>query len=40
VEDENANDLFLTDEEKEKKKDTFVGSITFAVVLQPLFTFL
>ncbi|ASE60142.1 signal peptidase I [Chryseobacterium indologenes] len=33
VEDENANDLFLTDEEKEvKKKDTFLGSITFAVV--------
>lgn len=33
LEDENANDLFLTDEEKdEKKKDTFVGSITFAVV--------
>jgi len=33
VEDESANDLFLTDEEKEtKKKDTFIGSITFAVV--------
>lgn len=33
LEDENANDLFLTDEEKsEKKKDTFIGSITFAVV--------
>lgn len=33
LEDENANDLFLTDEEKEeKKKDTFLGSITFAVV--------
>lgn len=33
LEDENANDLFLTDEEKNsKKKDTFVGSITFAVV--------
>ncbi|MPS66846.1 MAG: signal peptidase I [Chryseobacterium sp.] len=33
VEDESANDLFLTDEEKNtKKKDTFVGSITFAVV--------
>lgn len=33
LEDENANDLFLTDEEKnDKKKDTFVGSITFAVV--------
>ncbi|WP_276835687.1 signal peptidase I [Chryseobacterium cucumeris] len=31
--DENANDLFLTDEEKnDKKKDTFIGSITFAVV--------
>jgi signal peptidase I len=33
LEDENANDLFLTDEEKNtKKKDTFIGSITFAVV--------
>lgn len=33
IEDENANDLFLTDEEKStKKKDTFIGSITFAVV--------
>ncbi|WP_430827131.1 signal peptidase I [Chryseobacterium indologenes] len=33
VEDENANDILLTDEEKEvKKKDTFLGSITFAVV--------
>ncbi|MBV8328365.1 signal peptidase I [Chryseobacterium sp.] len=33
LEDENANDLFLTDEEKSvKKKDTFLGSITFAVV--------
>ncbi|WP_326982593.1 signal peptidase I [Chryseobacterium sp. MYb264] len=33
LEDENANELFLTDEEKNsKKKDTFVGSITFAVV--------
>ncbi|AZB01805.1 signal peptidase I [Chryseobacterium joostei] len=33
LEDENANNLFLTDEEKEaKKKDTFLGSITFAVV--------
>ncbi|RXM49643.1 MULTISPECIES: signal peptidase I [unclassified Chryseobacterium] len=33
LEDENANELFLTDEEKEaKKKDTFLGSITFAVV--------
>ncbi|UMQ41463.1 signal peptidase I [Chryseobacterium sp. Y16C] len=33
VEDESTNDLFLTDEEKStKKKDTFVGSITFAVV--------
>ncbi|SDI10668.1 signal peptidase I [Chryseobacterium jejuense] len=33
LEDENANDLYLTDEEKEaKKKDTFLGSITFAVV--------
>ncbi|MCW3161343.1 signal peptidase I [Chryseobacterium oryctis] len=33
IEDENANELFITDEEKkEKKKDTFVGSITFAVV--------
>lgn len=33
IEDENANDLFITDEEKEsKKKDTFIGSITFAVV--------
>lgn len=33
IEDENANDLFLTDEEKDaKKKDTFLGSITFAVV--------
>lgn len=33
LEDENANELFLTDEEKNaKKKDTFIGSITFAVV--------
>ncbi|WP_312076546.1 signal peptidase I [Chryseobacterium sp.] len=33
IEDENANDLFLTDEEKNiKKKDSFIGSITFAVV--------
>ncbi|GEN70406.1 signal peptidase I [Chryseobacterium lathyri] len=33
IEDENANDLFMTDEEKNaKKKDTFLGSITFAVV--------
>lgn len=33
LEDESANELFLTDEEKEaKKKDTFLGSITFAVV--------
>ncbi|AZA46727.1 signal peptidase I [Chryseobacterium carnipullorum] len=33
VEDENSNDLFITDEEKNaKKKDTFLGSITFAVV--------
>lgn len=33
LEDENANDLFFTDEEKnDKKKDTFIGSITFAVV--------
>ncbi|KFF27081.1 signal peptidase I [Chryseobacterium vrystaatense] len=33
IEDENANDLFITDEEKSaKKKDTFMGSITFAVV--------
>jgi len=33
LEDENADDLFLTDEEKSlKKKDTFIGSITFAVV--------
>ncbi|SHF37709.1 signal peptidase I [Chryseobacterium sp. OV279] len=33
VEDVNANDLFITDEEKSaKKKDTFMGSITFAVV--------
>ncbi|WNI36415.1 signal peptidase I [Chryseobacterium sp. SG20098] len=33
LEDENTNDLFLTDEEKnDKKKDTFIGSITFAVV--------
>ncbi|KFF07768.1 signal peptidase I [Chryseobacterium luteum] len=32
IEDENA-DLFITDEEKNaKKKDTFIGSITFAVV--------
>ncbi|WP_407401782.1 signal peptidase I [Chryseobacterium sp.] len=30
---EDENDLYLTDEEKiEKKKDTFMGSITFAVV--------
>lgn len=33
IEDENADDLFITDEEKNaKKKDTFIGSITFAVV--------
>ncbi|BAP30384.1 signal peptidase i [Chryseobacterium sp. StRB126] len=33
LEDESANELYLTDEEKEaKKKDTFLGSITFAVV--------
>lgn len=33
IEDENANDLFMTDEDKNaKKKDTFLGSITFAVV--------
>ncbi|WP_223607136.1 signal peptidase I [Chryseobacterium sp. OSA05B] len=33
IEDENANELFITDEEKSaKKKDTFIGSITFAVV--------
>lgn len=33
LEDENANDLFLTEEEKNaQKKDTFIGSITFAVV--------
>lgn len=33
VEDVNTNDLFITDEEKSaKKKDTFMGSITFAVV--------
>lgn len=33
IEDEHENELFLTDEEKEgKKKDTFIGSITFAVV--------
>jgi len=33
IEDENADDLFTTDEEKNaKKKDTFIGSITFAVV--------
>ncbi|MCT2406862.1 signal peptidase I [Chryseobacterium antibioticum] len=33
IEDENANDLFITDDEKmAKKKDTFIGSITFAVV--------
>ncbi|PKF74878.1 signal peptidase I [Chryseobacterium sp. PMSZPI] len=33
LEDESTNDLFLTDEEKNaKKKDTFLGSITFAVV--------
>lgn len=33
VELEDENDLYLTDEEKEaKKKDTFMGSITFAVV--------
>jgi signal peptidase I len=33
LEDENADDLFLTDEEKSAKKgDTFIGSITFAVV--------
>ncbi|CAA7194665.1 signal peptidase I [Chryseobacterium potabilaquae] len=33
LEDESTNDLFLNDEEKNaKKKDTFIGSITFAVV--------
>ncbi|WBV60159.1 signal peptidase I [Chryseobacterium camelliae] len=33
IEDESDNELFLTDEEKNtKKKDTFIGSITFAVV--------
>jgi len=33
LEDENADDPFLTEEEKNaKKKDTFIGSITFAVV--------
>ncbi|MCL8537163.1 signal peptidase I [Chryseobacterium gallinarum] len=33
LEDESTNELFLTDEEKNaKKKDTFFGSITFAVV--------
>ena len=33
VELEDENDLFLTDEEKEaKKKDSFIGSVTFAVV--------
>lgn len=33
LEDEKANELFLTDEEKNaKKKDSFMGSITFAVV--------
>lgn len=33
IEDEAANDLFLTDEEKQlKKKDSFIGSVTFAVV--------
>ncbi len=33
VELEDENELFLTDEEKnEKKKDSFIGSITFAVV--------
>ncbi|RMZ58810.1 signal peptidase I [Chryseobacterium nematophagum] len=33
IEDESTNDLFLNDEEKNaKKKDTFIGSITFAVV--------
>jgi signal peptidase I len=35
IEDESANDLYLTEEEKiakGKKKDSFVGSITFAVV--------
>jgi signal peptidase I len=35
IEDESANDLYLTDEEKiakTKKKDSFAGSITFAVV--------
>jgi len=33
IEDENADELFITDEEKNaKKKDTFLGSITFAVV--------
>ncbi len=33
LEDETQNDLFLTDEEKNaKKKDSFIGSVTFAVV--------
>jgi signal peptidase I len=32
VEDESANDLFLRTKKNTKKKDTFVGSITFAVV--------
>lgn len=33
IEDEEANELFLTDEEKQlKKKDSFIGSVTFAVV--------
>lgn len=33
IEDEAANELFLTDEEKQlKKKDSFIGSVTFAVV--------
>lgn len=33
IPDENEDDLFLTDEEKSsKKKDSFIGSITFAVV--------
>jgi len=33
LEDESMNDMFLTEEEKNaKKKDSFIGSITFAVV--------
>lgn len=33
IEDEATNELFLTDEEKQlKKKDSFIGSVTFAVV--------